>query len=220
MTGSHDPSDHSTRRKKKTQLWAARRRFPALCISFIYTVFWLDQWMPAFILIGQNGSVGSGYFVLNGHFRVPLCPLFQSESKCDTILMKMTLICMKMKLHAELIFIWNVSHLNAFWNRGTRELGNGVLKISLFLHQMLIKRPLIYTIGSVFLHCHLYCNCQTCTSTIRACHSKNEAGKNMINILCKNSQVTVSNPRLELYILVNSRLRLYLLKKILDKLSY
>ena len=29
-------------------------------------------------------------------------PLFQSEFKCETILMKMTLICMKMKLHAEL----------------------------------------------------------------------------------------------------------------------
>ena len=28
-----------------------------------------------------------------------------SESKCETILMKMTLICMKMKLHVELIFI-------------------------------------------------------------------------------------------------------------------
>ena len=31
---------------------------------------------------------------------------------------------MKMKLHAELIFIWKVSHLDSFWNRGTRELGN------------------------------------------------------------------------------------------------
>ena len=41
--------------------------------------------------------------------------------------MKMTLICMKMKLHAELIFIWKVSHLDSFWNRGTRELGNGLL---------------------------------------------------------------------------------------------
>ena len=39
----------------------------------------------------------------------------------------MTLICMKMKLHAELIFIWKVSHLDSFWNRGTRELGNGLL---------------------------------------------------------------------------------------------
>ena len=38
-------------------------------------------------------------------FPSSLVPLFQSESKCETILMKMTLICMKMKLHAELIFI-------------------------------------------------------------------------------------------------------------------
>ena len=51
-------------------------------------------------------------------------PLFQSESKCKTILMKMTLICVKMKLHPELIFIWKVSHLDLFWNTGTRELGN------------------------------------------------------------------------------------------------
>ena len=29
---------------------------------------------------------------------------FQSESKCETILMKMTLICLKIKLHAELVF--------------------------------------------------------------------------------------------------------------------
>ena len=34
-----------------------------------------------------------------------LVPLFQSESKCETIVMKMTLICIRMKLHAELIFI-------------------------------------------------------------------------------------------------------------------
>ena len=31
-------------------------------------------------------------------------PLFQSESKCETILMKMTLTCMKLKLYVELIF--------------------------------------------------------------------------------------------------------------------
>ena len=46
-----------------------------------------------------------------------LVPLFQSKSKCETILMKMTLICMKIKLHAELIFIWKVWHLDLFWNR-------------------------------------------------------------------------------------------------------
>ena len=42
------------------------------------------------------------------------CALFQSESKCKTILMKMNLICMKMKLNAKLIFIWKVSHLDSF----------------------------------------------------------------------------------------------------------
>ena len=31
-----------------------------------------------------------------GHFRVSLVPLFQNESKCETIQMKMSLICMKM----------------------------------------------------------------------------------------------------------------------------
>ena len=35
-------------------------------------------------------------------FPSSLVPLFQSESKCRTILMKITLIYMKMKLHAEL----------------------------------------------------------------------------------------------------------------------
>ena len=62
----------------------------------------------------------------NRPFPSSLVPLFQGESKCETILRKMTLICMKMKLHAELIFIWKVLHLDSFWNRGTRELGNGL----------------------------------------------------------------------------------------------
>ena len=35
----------------------------------------------------------------------PSVPLFQSESKCEAILVKMTLTCMKTKLPAELIFI-------------------------------------------------------------------------------------------------------------------
>ena len=62
----------------------------------------------------------------NRPFPSSLVPLFQVESKCETILMKMTFICMKMKLHAELIFIWKVSHLDSLWNRGTRELENGL----------------------------------------------------------------------------------------------
>ena len=50
----------------------------------------------------------------NKPFPSSLVPLFQSESKCKTILMKMILICMKMKLHAELIFIRKVSQLDLF----------------------------------------------------------------------------------------------------------
>ena len=46
----------------------------------------------------------------NRPFPSSLVPLFQSESKCETSLMKITLICMKMKLYAELIFIWKVLH--------------------------------------------------------------------------------------------------------------
>ena len=63
---------------------------------------------------------------LNMPFPSSLVSLFQSESKCETILMKMTLICMKMKLLTEFIFTWKVSHLDSFWNRGTFELGNGL----------------------------------------------------------------------------------------------
>ena len=59
-------------------------------------------------------------WVLNRPFPSSLVALFQSESKCETILMKMTLICMKKKLRVELIFIWKVSHLDSLWNRGTR----------------------------------------------------------------------------------------------------
>ena len=50
----------------------------------------------------------------NRPFPSSLVPQFQSESKSEIIVMKMTLICMKMKLHAELIFIRNVSHLDSF----------------------------------------------------------------------------------------------------------
>ena len=41
----------------------------------------------------------------NRQFQSSLVPLFQSESKWETILMTMTLICMKMKMYAGLIFI-------------------------------------------------------------------------------------------------------------------
>ena len=61
-----------------------------------------------------------------GHFRVQLCLCFKTSLSAKPFLWKW-LICMKMKLHAELIFIWKVSNLDSFWNRDTRELGNGLL---------------------------------------------------------------------------------------------
>ena len=39
----------------------------------------------------------------------------------------MTLICLKIKLHADITSIWKVSHLDSFWNRGPRELRNGLM---------------------------------------------------------------------------------------------
>ena len=54
----------------------------------------------------RNSPWSSTYVTnFNRPFPSSLVPLFQGESKCETILIKMTLICKKMKLHAELIFI-------------------------------------------------------------------------------------------------------------------
>ena len=88
--------------------------------------------------------------IKNRPFPSSLVPLFQGESNCETILMKTTLICMKMKLHAELIFIWKVSHLDSFWNRGTRELGNGLLALHLLRHVCGLKNlaPIFHPIKS------------------------------------------------------------------------
>ena len=54
--------------------------------------------------VGRH-KLGAWVFIPSQAARYSLVPLFQSESKCETILMKMTLIFMKMKMHAELIFI-------------------------------------------------------------------------------------------------------------------
>ena len=96
--------------KKAQQHWLDKRKATALTTQGLYKET-------------QEGHTRDD----NRPFPSSLVPLFQSESKCETILMKMTFICMKKKLHAELIFIWKVSHLDSLWKRGTRELGNGLL---------------------------------------------------------------------------------------------
>ena len=45
------------------------------------------------------------HVVGNRPFPSTLELLFQSESKCETIFMKMALICVKIRLHSEVIFI-------------------------------------------------------------------------------------------------------------------
>ena len=63
----------------------------------------------------------------NRPFLSSLVPLFQNESKCETFHMKMSSACSFILMQIKVIFITTVSHLDSFWNRGTRELGNGLL---------------------------------------------------------------------------------------------
>ena len=65
----------------------------------------------------------------NRPFPSSLVPLFQSESKCETFLMKMSSACSFIFMQIKVIFIRMVSHLDSLWNRGTRGLGNGLLHV-------------------------------------------------------------------------------------------
>ena len=63
----------------------------------------------------------------NRPFPSSLVPLLQNEFKCETLHMKMSSSCSFILMQIKLIFIRMVSHLDSFWNRGTRELGNGLI---------------------------------------------------------------------------------------------
>ena len=63
----------------------------------------------------------------NRPFPSSLVPLFQSKSKCKTFHMKMSSTRSFFFMQIKVIFIRMVSHLDSPWNRGTRELGNGLL---------------------------------------------------------------------------------------------
>ena len=56
-------------------------------------------------------------------------PLLQNESKCETFLMKMSSAYSFIFMQIKVIFIRMVSHLDSLWNRGTRELGNGLFRL-------------------------------------------------------------------------------------------
>ena len=64
---------------------------------------------------------------LNRPFPSSLVPQFQNEIKCETFHMKMSSACSFIFLQIKVIFIRMVSHLDSLWDRGTRDLGNGLL---------------------------------------------------------------------------------------------
>ena len=83
--------------------------------------FWLE-------LTCSISAFSSGYFsATNKPFQSSLVPLFQNQSKCETFHMKMSSACSFIFMQIKVIFIRMVSHLDSLWNRGTRELGNGLL---------------------------------------------------------------------------------------------
>ena len=123
-------SRHNTRRIKTVQNKEKISVGKVVLVIVACRLIICWSWRPRQI-IDLWGTDKSRYFAISngnrmGHFR-SLVPLFQSKSRCKTIFMKMTWFCMKMKLHAELIFMWQVSHLDSFWNRGRRGLENGIL---------------------------------------------------------------------------------------------
>ena len=66
--------------------------------------------------------------LVNRPFPSSLVPLFQNESKCETFHIKMSSACSFIFMQIKFIFIRMVSHVDSLWNRGTRELGNGLFR--------------------------------------------------------------------------------------------
>ena len=62
-----------------------------------------------------------------GHFRVLLCLCFKTSLSAKPFLWKWVLHPVSFSCKSKVIFIRMVSHLDSLWNRGTRELGNGLL---------------------------------------------------------------------------------------------
>ena len=65
---------------------------------------------------------------LNRPFPSSLVPLFQNESKSETFHEEMSSTCNFIFMQIKVIFIRMVSHLTSLWNRGTRELRNGLFR--------------------------------------------------------------------------------------------
>ena len=89
----------------------------------------------------------------NRPFPSSLVPLFQNECKCETFLMKMSSACSFIFMQIKVVFIRIVSHLDSLWNRGTRELGNGLLYV-MFHHlvSLALKSPIGEVVNFFLIH--------------------------------------------------------------------
>ena len=69
----------------------------------------------------------------NRPFPSYLLPLYQNESWCETIHIKMSSTYRFIFVQIKLIVIGKVLHEDSFWNRGTMYLGNGLFVINWYL---------------------------------------------------------------------------------------
>ena len=104
----------------------------------------LVTFSPAFDAGGtfdKSGHIDDLYAWLLGHKNRPfpssLVPLFQNDSTCETFHMKMISACSFILMQIKAIFIRMVLHLDSLWNRGTRELRNGLLVSQKFVSPFL-----------------------------------------------------------------------------------
>ena len=63
----------------------------------------------------------------NRPFPSCLLPLFQNDSWCTTFVMEISLVCKTINMHIKLISVRKAVHQDSFWNRGKRQLRNGLL---------------------------------------------------------------------------------------------
>ena len=96
-----------------------------MAVRLHVTLFWCRHHF--FCCINQAslvfiGQVTKHATVKIGHFWVLLCLCFKTSLSA-----KMSSACSFIFMQIKLIFIRMVSHLDSLWNRGTREVGNGLL---------------------------------------------------------------------------------------------
>ena len=87
------------------------------------------SWIYSLVFIILQKSSYNPCSFENRPFPSSLVPLFQNESKCETFHMKISFACSFIFMQIKVIFIRMVSRLDSLWNRGARELGNGLLPI-------------------------------------------------------------------------------------------